>query len=129
MDESLDAHIQSLSENAVDVSGTPRSTISRRDLLRPSGGPHRVGPGRRRALSVLPLGRRLEGASPRLVVELSVRPPSFLTPNDKAFGDEPVVVHNGQRLRWVTPRHGILRPYVQLESVVRYAPGNVRCPM
>jgi formate dehydrogenase major subunit len=38
MDESLDTHIQSLSESPVDVSGTPRSTISRRDLLRLSVG-------------------------------------------------------------------------------------------
>jgi len=38
MDESRDARVQSLSENAVAVSGTPRSTISRRDLLRLSVG-------------------------------------------------------------------------------------------
>ena len=34
MDESLDAPIQNLSENPVDGSGTRRSTVSRRDLLR-----------------------------------------------------------------------------------------------
>src|SRR5882672_8633431 len=34
MDESRDAPIQNLSESPVDGSGAPRSTISRRDLLR-----------------------------------------------------------------------------------------------
>ena len=34
MDESLDAPIQNLSESPVDGSGTPRSTVSRRDLLK-----------------------------------------------------------------------------------------------
>src|SRR5580704_11543118 len=38
MDKSLDAPIQNLSENLVDESGTPRSTIKRRDLLRLSFG-------------------------------------------------------------------------------------------
>ena len=38
MAERPDAHTQSRSENAADVSGTPGSTISRRDLLRLSVG-------------------------------------------------------------------------------------------